>query len=263
MTGDMTNLVNFKFEDGPNVIFGDNGVGRTLGYGTVQTGTVSLSPVAYVDGLKHNLLSISQLSDKGYKTHFTKQCCEVIEVSTGEVKLTGKRKGNVYMIHLEDIHSEKSLCMIAKASHEECQLWHRRFSHLNYKSISKLSSLNLVRGLPSLSYNIKDICSGCQLGKQTKSSFKNKTIFTDFSKPLDLIHLDLFGPMSTMSQGRKKYTLVVVDDFTRFTWVKFLFSKDETAEILIDLFKILQVQKSCKIGAIRSDHGTEFECAGL
>ena len=93
--------------------------------------------------------------------------------------------------------------------------------------MNKLSKHDLVKGLPKLKYERDHICDACMKGKQISISFKPTNEVATF-RPLTLLHLDIFGPMRTQSLGEKHYTLIVVDDYSRFTWVIFLASKSET-----------------------------------
>ena len=92
------------------------------------------------------------------------------------------------------------------------------------------------------------------MGKHTKSSFKS----IQSERCLELLHMDLFGPIPITSLGGRRYCLVVIDDYSRFTWVIFLSSKDQTYSNLINLIKRIQNEKSLNVIKIRSDRGTEF-----
>ena len=115
-----------------------------------------------------------------------------------------------------------------------------------------------MRGLSHVDFVQDGLCEACQLGKQRKSSFKSKTINT-ISEPFYLLHLDLFGPVNVMSINKRKYTLVIVDDFTRFTWVFFLHSKDEASQHIIDHITFLERKSKKTVTVLRSDNGTEFK----
>lgn len=262
MTGNKDLLSDYIEKDGPEVIFGDNNSGKTRGYGTVGKGSLTVRKVAYVEGLKHNLLSISQLCDKGHQVIFFNKECQVRDSKSDEVRFTGERKGNVYMVDLDAVITKGQVCLVAKASEEISRLWHRRLSHLNFKNMSKLASKDLVVGLPKLNFIKEKPCKACQLGKQTKSSFKNKTVNSN-DRPLQLLHMDLFGPIATTSLGGKKFSLVIVDDYTRFTWTFFLSTKNETGPMLIKFFKQVMNEKNDSIKSIRSDHGREFDFSGV
>ncbi|KAK8913644.1 hypothetical protein KSP39_PZI023491 [Platanthera zijinensis] len=254
MTGDKDNFTSFKAKLGPKVIFGDSSFGTTKGYGAVKIGPVTFKKVAYVEGLKHNLISISQLCDEGYQVTFNKAICNVKSVDNTTV-LTGNRRGNIYLV---DFHSPVvDICLFNSISKSNV-LWHKRLGHINLRTIAKLSKDNLVKGLPSGPYKKEGLCKACQLGKQTKSSFKsiNKS---DSPRILYLLHMDIFGPISVQSLGGKSYTLVVVDDFSRFTWVFFLRKKSDNFKCLTDFLKCIQIEFNTHIALIRSDHGTEFD----
>ncbi|KAI3706163.1 hypothetical protein L1987_76421 [Smallanthus sonchifolius] len=117
---------------------------------------------------------------------------------------------------------------------------------------------NLVRGLPNKEFQLEDHCIACLKGKQHKSSHKPKTLNTN-DTPLKLLHMDLFGPKNIMSMGKKSNCLVITDDYTRFSWVYFLRTKDETTEILKSYILMIENQSNQKVKIIRCDQGTEFK----
>ncbi|GKD65673.1 ribonuclease H-like domain-containing protein [Tanacetum coccineum] len=105
-------------------------------------------------------------------------------------------------------------CLFAKAIIDESKLWHRRLGHVNFKTMNKLVKGNLVRGLPSKIFKNDHTCVACQKGKQHKASCKAK-LASSISQPLQMLHMDLFGPTSVRSINHKTYFLVVTDDFSR------------------------------------------------
>ncbi|GJV06734.1 retrovirus-related pol polyprotein from transposon TNT 1-94 [Tanacetum coccineum] len=132
------------------------------------------------------------------------------------------------------------ICLLSKASKNKSWLWHRRLNHLNFGTLNDLARKDLVRGLPRFKFEKDHMCSACQLGKSKKAAHKPKTINT-IMEVLHTLHMDLCGPLRVQSINGKKYILVIVDDCSRFTWVKFLRSKDETHAFVINLLKQLQV----------------------
>jgi transposase InsO family protein len=104
----------------------------------------------------------------------------------------------------------------------------------------------------------KGICGPCQLGKQTRAAHK-KTSGILTSRNLELLHMDLIGPTRTASLGGKRYILVIVDDFSRYTWAIPIREKYDAFDTAQQLFKKIQVELNCQIVRIRSDHGREFE----
>jgi len=131
--------------------------------------------------------------------------------------LISKRINNVYLL---DISSPSSIgCLLCK--HDESWLWHRRIAHIHMNHLNKLILKDLVIGLPKIKFEKDHICEACQKGKQVKNSFKIKNVVSSL-KPLELLHMDHFGPSRIMSLAGNYYALVIVDDFSRFTWTLFL-----------------------------------------
>ncbi|KAK2359506.1 putative mitochondrial protein [Trifolium repens] len=256
MTGDKLLFHTLNQQEGGTVGFGGNQKGRIIGIGTVGNSSLSISNVWLVDGLHHNLLSISQLCDSNYDVMFNKDSCTVIRNSDQSIVFKGNRKGNVYKVNFSDLKEQQVLCLLTLS--DEKWIWHKRLGHANWRLISKLSKDNLIRGLPKIKYHSDSLCGSCQKGKIVKSSFKNKNIVST-TRPLELLHIDLFGPVSTASINGKKYGLVIVDDYSRWTWVKFLRNKDDTYEVFSIFCTQIQNEKDSKILKVRSDHGGEFE----
>ncbi|CAN1310032.1 Retrovirus-related Pol polyprotein from transposon TNT 1-94 [Linum perenne] len=258
MTGNSKLFSSLTFKKGGKVVFGDNSFGRILGHGSIDSSPNPIfSNVLLVDSLKHNLLSISQLCDYGNRVSFESNFCFVETSDTNKLLFVGSRKENIYSVNLLNSEAFKEKCFSAIERNLEF-LWHRRLGHASLSRIAKLSKLDLVRGLPKFKETKEFFCHARSLGKQTRSSFKTK-IISSTSKPLELLHIDLFGPCNIMSIGGKFYTLVVVDDFSRFTWVKFLVHKNEALSSLQKLISEEENQIGLKVKIIRSDHGGEFE----
>jgi Integrase core domain len=131
------------------------------------------------------------------------------------------------------------------------------WSYLNGLN-KNLISLELVSGLPTKRYKLERLCDACMQGKHKRLSFKIKEMVSTNS-PLELLHLDLFGPINILSISRKKFVLVIVDDYNLFTWVIFFVSKNEIFEQFVNFCYRVENKKSSKIGTIRSDHGKKFE----
>ena len=258
MTGNKSLLSEFEEKVGPAVSYGDGNLGQTLGYGNIEIGNVIIEKVALVSGLKHNLLSISQITDRGYHVNFMKNHCEIINKKTRKIVLTGYRHGNIYEANLSSNTDGTITCLLSKASISDSWIWHKKLSHLNFSNLNELVRKDLVRGLPKVMYTPDGLCDACQKAKQRRTSFKNKTE-SSIEEPLHLLHLDLFGPVNVLSINRKRYALVIVDEFTRFTWVYFLFKKDETPEILLEHVKLMENGSTHKVKILRSDNGTEFK----
>nr|GFA72511.1 retrovirus-related Pol polyprotein from transposon TNT 1-94 [Tanacetum cinerariifolium] len=152
--------------------------------------------------------------------------------------LTGSRGNNLYTLSLGDMMVSSPICLLSKASKTKSWLWHLRLSHLNFGAINHLARQGLIRGLPKLKFEKDHPCSACAMGKSKKKSHKPKSKDTNQEK-LCLLHMDLCGPMRIESVNGKKYILVIVDDYSRFTWVKCLGSKDEAPDFIIKFLKMI------------------------
>ncbi|GJR99681.1 integrase, catalytic region, zinc finger, CCHC-type containing protein [Tanacetum coccineum] len=238
------------------VRFGNDHFGAIMGYGDYVVGDSVISRVYYVEGLGHNLFSVGQFCDSDLEVAFRKHSCYVRDTDGVEL-LKGSRGSNLYTISVEEMMKSSPICLLSKASKHKSWLWHRRLNHLNFGTINDLARKDLVRGLPRLKFEKDHLCSACQLGKRKKHTHKPKTENTNL-EVLNTLHMDLCGPMRVQTINGKKYILVIVDDYSRFTWVKFLRSKDETPTVVIKFLKQIQVGLNKTVRFIRTDNGTEF-----
>ncbi|GJT71382.1 retrovirus-related pol polyprotein from transposon TNT 1-94 [Tanacetum coccineum] len=180
-------------------------------------------------------------------------------IDESQVLLRVPRKNNMYSVDLKNIVPKRGLtCLFAKATSDESKLWHRRLGHLNFKTMNKLVKGNLVRGLPSKLFENDQTYVACQKGKQHRASCKSKTE-NSISLPLHLLHMDLFGLTFVKILMKKMYCLVVTNDYSRFTWVFFLATKDETSGILKSFITGIENLVDHKVKVIRCDNGTEFK----
>ncbi|GKB23759.1 retrovirus-related pol polyprotein from transposon TNT 1-94, partial [Tanacetum coccineum] len=171
--------------------------------------------------------------------------------------LMRSRGTNLYTLSIGDMMNSSPICLLSKAFKTKSWLWHRHLSHLNFGTINQLAKQGIVRGLPKLKFEKDHLCYACSLGKSKKHSHKPKSKDTNQEK-LYLLHMVLCGPMHVESINGKKYILAIVDDYSRFTWVKFLRSKDEAPEFIIKFLKMIQVRLNATVRNIRTDNGTEF-----
>ncbi|GKA04047.1 putative ribonuclease H-like domain-containing protein [Tanacetum coccineum] len=265
MTGNMSYLTDYEEIDGGYVAFGGNPKGgKITGKGTIKTGNLDFENVYFVRELKFNLFSVSQMCDKKNSVLFNDTECIVLSpnfklIDESQVLLRVPRKNNMYSVDLKNIVPKGGLtCLFAKATSDESKLWHRRLGHLNFKTMNKLVKGNLVRGLPSKLFENDQTCVACQKRKQHRASCKSK-IENSISLPLHLLHMDLFGPTFVKSLMKKMYCLVVTFDFSRFTWVFFLATKDETTGILKSFITRIENLVDHKVKVIICDNGTEFK----
>ncbi|GJS85232.1 putative ribonuclease H-like domain-containing protein [Tanacetum coccineum] len=248
MSGNRDKLEDFVAMDGGEVTFG-GGVGHITGKGTIRTKTMDFENVLYVKELdQFNLISVSQICDKKHRVLFTENECIVL---SSEFKLpdpsmvlfTVPRRHNLYTFSLNDFSSQGNItCLLAKASVDESTKWHRRLGHVNFKNMNKLVTGNLVRGLPSKLFQNDHTCVACNKGKQHKASYKRISAVSLIHHPLHLLHTDLFGPVSIRSINHKIYCLIIIDEYTRFSWVFFMEHKSETYLLLKDFITLVENQ---------------------
>ncbi|GJZ75101.1 retrovirus-related pol polyprotein from transposon TNT 1-94 [Tanacetum coccineum] len=176
-------------------VFDDNDFAVIAGFGDVVIGSMTIKKVYYVEGW-----------------------------------LYGDRSSNLYTIALNEIASNSSACLLAKAS-----------SSQSWSSPIKMK------------FEKDHLCSACEQGKIHRKHHKSKTVFAS-NKPLYLLHMDLCGPMRVESINGKRYVLVVVDDYSRYTWVFFLHSKDEASKVIIAFIKKTQVNLQLQVQRVRTDN---------
>ncbi|KAJ9566123.1 hypothetical protein OSB04_002089 [Centaurea solstitialis] len=219
MTGIMSLLEDFKRFEGGHVAFGDNpNGGKISGKGKVSKGKMTFDDVYFVEQLKYNLLSVSQVCDKKFGVFFTDTECLNLapgyKIDESKVMLRTPRKDNVYCLDIEDASSLSSLnCLFSKVSVSESSLWHRRMCHMNFKNMN----------------------------------FKNMNLLVK----------------NNLVRGKKSYCLVIVDDYSRFTWVYFLRTKDKTSGLIKPFVTRVENKTNLRVKVIRSDNGTEFKNADL
>nr|GEW14840.1 retrovirus-related Pol polyprotein from transposon TNT 1-94 [Tanacetum cinerariifolium] len=176
----------------------------------------------------NDFVVIASYGDVGLEVAFRKSTC-FVRTEDGVDLLTGDRSSNLYTISFNEVTSNSSACLLAKASSSHSWLWHQRLSHLNFTTINNLMKNNLVQGLAKMKFKKDHLSSACEKAKIHHKHHKSKTAFAS-NKPLYLLHMDLCGLMRIESINEKRYVLVVVDDYSQYTWIFFLHSKDKASE---------------------------------
>ncbi|GJT79941.1 putative ribonuclease H-like domain-containing protein, partial [Tanacetum coccineum] len=265
MIGNKSYLTDYQDYDGGFVAFaGSSKGGKITGKGKIRTGKLDFEDVYFVKEHKFNLFSVSQMCDRKNNVLFTESECLILSLEfklpdESQVMLKVPRRDNMYSFDLKNVVPSKGLtCLFAKAINDESKMWHRRLGHINFKTINKLVKGNIVRGLPSKIFQNDHSCVACQKGKQHKATCKSKLVNYVY-QPLQILHMDLFGPTFVKSIMGKMYCLVVTDDYSRFSWVFFLAKKDETSGILKNFITGIENQLDHKVKIIRCDNGTEFK----
>nr|GFA22191.1 retrovirus-related Pol polyprotein from transposon TNT 1-94 [Tanacetum cinerariifolium] len=166
-----------------------------------------------------------QFCDSDLEVDFRRNACFIRNLE-GVDLLKGNRSTNLYTISLREMASASPICLMARASSTKSWLWHQRLSHINFDTINDLAKNDLVFGLEKFKYHNEHLYPSCEQGKSKRASHPPKPVLNS-RKRLDLLYMDLCSPMRTASINEKRCVLVIVDDYSRYTWVQFLRSKDE------------------------------------
>nr|GEW97153.1 hypothetical protein [Tanacetum cinerariifolium] len=198
-----------------------------------------------------------QFCDSDLKVAFRRNACFVKNLK-GVDLLKGDRSTNLYTINLHEMASASLICLMARASSTKSWLWHQPLSHLNFDTINDLARNDLVSCLLKFKYHKEHLCPSCEQGKSKRASHLPKPVLNSRQR-LHLLHMDLCGPMRIASINGKRYVLVIVDDYSRYTWVHFLRSKDKEPEVIKTFLKRITVLLQSHVIIIRTDNGTEFK----
>ena len=220
MTGNRRLFTSYKAYDGNQVTFGSKPNGKIVGKGNVLHDSIEITNVEHVNVLNFNLISVRQLCDDDCEVKFTKVDSTISK--DGVVLAKGHRRNNLYTCKLGD-NSKQHICLTSMV--DNSTLWHRRLGHANMRLVHNIASNELVRNLPKLSFE-RHYCDTC-LGSQGQTNIRNKNEITT-NRVLELLHLDLHGPSPIQSYGGNFYTLMIIDDYSNYTWVLFFLpSKDK------------------------------------
>ncbi|CAL9013344.1 unnamed protein product [Prunus brigantina] len=258
MIGDEGLLVNIQRDLTSKVKMGTGEVVPVAGKGTLviktKLGKKHIYEVMLVSGLEENLLSVGQMMEHGYHLVFGGNMVSVYDNQSLEnlivkVQMTNNRCFPLTMMPASEL--------VLKASVTYCfQTWHKRLGHLNERSIKLLENQGMVHGLPHLE-QMSVVCDGCMQGKQHRDSFPLESTWRA-SKPLELVHTDICGPMKTESLSGNRYFLLFTDDYTRMSWVYFIRNKSSALECFMKFKAMTELQSGFKIKSLRSDRGGEF-----
>nr|GEU47856.1 hypothetical protein [Tanacetum cinerariifolium] len=268
MIGNMSYLSDFKELNGGYVAFGGNPKGgKITRKGKIKTEKLDFDDVYFVKELKFNLFTLPDASqvllrvpreNNMYNVNLKNivpsgdLTCLFAKATLDESNLWHRRlghvnfktinklvKGNLVRGLPTKVFTNDNSCVACKkgkqqrasSTLDEYNLWHRRLGHVNFKTINKLVKGNLVRGLPTKVFTNDNSYVACKKGKQHRASCKSKAV-SSVDQPLFRLYMDLFGPTFVKSLSKKSYYLVIIDDYSIFSWVFFLASKDETPPIL-------------------------------
>jgi hypothetical protein len=201
--------------------------------------------------MKHNLLSVSLMCDQGHKVTFDSQKCGIRKK---KFKKIGRYGCKNFKQHICVKRNWKRKVLSRKE--DEGWLWHRRMGHMHFDNLFKVSKREIVREMPQIMKPTNTLCKNCQQGKQTNIRFKSKEYST--TKPLEIVHTNLVGPITTKILKGERYFMLLVDDYTRMTAVCFLKNKSEAFEDFKIYKEMVENEIDSRIKCLRSDNGGEF-----
>ncbi|GJZ70801.1 retrovirus-related pol polyprotein from transposon TNT 1-94 [Tanacetum coccineum] len=245
MTGNLKLLINFVWKFLGTIHFRNDHIVVILGDGDLQWGNILITRVYIMEGLGHNLFSVSQFCDSDLEVAFRRNKCFVKNLE-GVNLLKGNRTTNLYTINLYEMTSASPSCLMARATSTKSWLWHQCLSHLNFDTINDLAKNDLVTGLSKFKYLKKHLCPSCEHRKSKKAFHPPKPI-PNSKLRLHLLYMDLCGPMRVKSINGKRYVLVIVDDYSRYTWVHFFKSKGEAPEEIKTSNQNMKLQSLLKL----------------
>jgi hypothetical protein len=239
-------------QESQEIVFGDSGKGEVIGIGNIPiSSNQSLSNVLLVDSLSYNLLSISQLCGMGFDCLITNTGVKILRSEDSSVAFTGWLTVKLFLVDFRTSEVSSDTCLVEKF--DKGWLWHRRLAHFGMRNLAKHQKDGHIVGLTNIIFEKDRVGGACQAGKQHGALHHSKNVVTT-KLPLELLHMDLFGPVAYISIGGSKYGLVIVDDFSRYTWVFLLSDKGETQEVLKKFMRRAQNEFELKIKKVRSDN---------
>jgi hypothetical protein len=220
MTGERKIFTSFeKNECESNCItFDDNRQGQVLGFGKIAITMEHSISKLLVESLDYKLFSVSQLCEMGYNCLFTNKCVTVFKRSDGSFAFEGVLRGKLYLVDFICEEVELDRCLIAKTNMD--WLWHGMLAHVDMRNLHKLQKDDHILGLTNIVFENDIPCGASQAGKQVETHHHAKKIMTTTGS-LEMLHMDLFGPVTYISIGGNKYGIVIIDDYSHFTWVFF------------------------------------------
>ncbi|KAL4289903.1 hypothetical protein GQ457_14G000940 [Hibiscus cannabinus] len=256
MTANLEAFISLNRSAKTRIKTADGTIHHSEGKGVIQLNSGQgcfIKDVLYVPYLDSNLLSVGQFLREGYSLLFEDYSCAVFTDKTKKNLLlkVPMAKNNMFPLVIND--EKKAL---VASLEDDSWLWHHRYGHLNFKSLSLLSNQNLVDGLPMIR-RIDAVCESCVVGKQHRDPF-SKSSNMRASKPVELIHADVCGPMQTLSLNNSRYFVVFVDDFSRMTWVYFVKEKSEVFSVFKKFKSSIEKQSGNAVKVLRTDRGGEF-----
>ena len=248
------------------VKLGDNTKINVIGKGTVRLYLDGIcyivTEVFHVPELRNHLLSIGQLQERGLAILIQSNKCRIYHPSRGLIIQTDMTANRMFALlsntsanKLQTQQTEEEICL-QTTSQNLAHLWHRRYGHISHKGLKTLQHKGMVKGLPSFPES-SEVCTDCLKGKQHRDPIPKRSKWRA-SQRLELVHMDICGPISPISNSHKRYVICYIDDYSRKAWVNFLVEKSD-AFVAFKLFKeCVEKESGLVIKCLRTDRGGEF-----
>jgi hypothetical protein len=264
MTADSSMFVSYEELNKPiRFTFANGQQAAAVGRGDVQMQVdgvkIRLINVMHVPAASAKLISVNKIMESGARVEFSAGSCKIYKGNTLLVE-TFRSKSGVYSLRPDDSRYSAELAMATKAVMETAELWHQRFGHLGYSSMAQLAKGQMVDGMHVKAEEFeaagKHTCEPCVQAKQTRLPFPSSTSAS--SRPLELVHMDVCGPMPETSLGGSRYFATFLDDYSKFSVVVPVASKADVSDVVKRTMKLLETQTGQQVKAVRTDNGGEY-----
>ena len=253
-----------EFHEPMEIHLGDNTIIFAYGEGKVKikcidgsdTTILVLHKILYVPKLTKNLISVPAMTQMGAEVTFDKDKCVVLK---DDKKLI---LGNLVDKKLYRVSTPEFVNVTVISNKATMQTWHCRYGHLNYGYMNQLIDKQMVEGLESSDKQFDTPCESCTMGKMTRMPFSKKSSHRS-TESLTIIHSDVCGPMAINSFGGSRYMLSFIDDYSRYSFVYFIKSKDEVFGKFREFVNLVENQTGSKVKAIRTDNGGEYSSKAM
>ncbi|UYV74280.1 hypothetical protein LAZ67_11002829 [Cordylochernes scorpioides] len=233
-------------------------IGMTTSTGQ-EFSIVQIRDVLHVPNLRSNLLSVCELTKRGNTIIFNNEGAKIFNKENNliaEAQIKDRMFITEAGLRIDNSRKPDNAMATSNTSNDKISIWHRRLNHLNQAYMKEMTQGNLVYG-HDIKYRNLPECDSCIMGKLSSEPY-NPVTRNNTTEPLELIHMDLCGPMANKSLGGSRYFFVLVDDFSKRTFVYFLKTKDETFDRFRYFKARVENELNLKIKDVRTDNGTEF-----
>ena len=256
--------------DNTTVTFGNGGKGRPTAVGDVLLATshrtLALKDVLYIPGLTENLFSVRHATKNGADFTFNNKGCQIWTNDELAAEAPCSKNDTVYYLagfcpQATAVEEGTDTALLSRTGKESPELWHQRFAHLGFDNLATLQKKNMVTGINITAEEFstagkEKLCEPCVLGKQQRLPFPPSESAT--TKPLELLHTDVCGPLPVTSLGGSDYFVTVLDDYSRLSIIKPLTYKSDTSAAVRDIVTLLETQTGNRVQRLRSDNGSEY-----